>query len=482
MRRPAAARTLRRMLPFLFALFAVSFNHQWIYRPDLSYVPPSADVSSGRFAKVDLFFFNRGTEAQAEELAKQHAQIDRDSGVTHAHEIYVAADGPDRPVIMQIVRANSEADFEAQRKASEALRGDRIRPVYAAVSKILRRMISVDQFMLPGAKGLVTLDYLAFDHANDRLWVPAGNTGRVDVIDSAGVHEIGGFATRAFELKGRRGFLGPSSVSIGEGQVYVGDRADASVCAIDARTLRRKRCVRIAGAADGWAAAPDAVVFVRPEHEVWVTRGAPPLGIASADRAITILDAETLRTKAKLPLNASAEGYAVDDERGIFYTNLEESAETIAIDIRSRAVVSRWHSGCDEPRGIAIDGRRQIVFVACSNRVVALRDGKVLDSLPAGDGLDNIDFFDGHVYAAAAVASTLTVADFGDDDRFHHVVSAPTMEGARVVVAGSGGAAWVADPAGGRMLRYSSSFSPVAGGSGGGVKRFTRRSSANSAG
>ena len=29
---------------------------------------------------------------------------------------------------------------------------------------------------LPGAKGLIALDYFAFDSANNRLWAPAGNT------------------------------------------------------------------------------------------------------------------------------------------------------------------------------------------------------------------------------------------------------------------------------------------------------------------
>ena len=37
---------------------------------------------------------------------------------------------------------------------------------------------------LPGANGLVMLDYVAFDRMSQRLWVPAGNTGTVDVIDS----------------------------------------------------------------------------------------------------------------------------------------------------------------------------------------------------------------------------------------------------------------------------------------------------------
>ncbi|HTA21752.1 MAG TPA: hypothetical protein VK989_20805, partial [Polyangia bacterium] len=37
---------------------------------------------------------------------------------------------------------------------------------------------------LPGGPP-VGMDYLAYDAATDRVWVPAGNTGSVDVVDAA---------------------------------------------------------------------------------------------------------------------------------------------------------------------------------------------------------------------------------------------------------------------------------------------------------
>ncbi len=36
---------------------------------------------------------------------------------------------------------------------------------------------------LPGASGAVALDYFACDRATGKVWVPASNTGSVDVID-----------------------------------------------------------------------------------------------------------------------------------------------------------------------------------------------------------------------------------------------------------------------------------------------------------
>src|SRR5262249_43097445 len=153
---------------------------------------------------------------------------------------------------------------------------------------------------------------------------------------------------------GKHGRLGPSAVTVGAGTVYVGNRADRSICGFDARSLERRACLAIAAPDDGWGAAPDAVVYVPTTRELWVTRGAPPLGIASSDRALTIIDAarpEALRVVGSISLGASAEGYAVDPARGVFYTNLEESGETIAIDVGTRAIRARWRSGCAEPHG-----------------------------------------------------------------------------------------------------------------------------------
>jgi DNA-binding beta-propeller fold protein YncE len=78
---------------------------------------------------------------------------------------------------------------------------------------------------LPGAPpaGGVVMDFIAYDRAHGRVWVPAGNTGSVDVIDVATdkVTRIEGFATKEVERDGRKRTLGPSSVAIEDGAVLV---------------------------------------------------------------------------------------------------------------------------------------------------------------------------------------------------------------------------------------------------------------------
>src|SRR6266480_3038012 len=239
---------------------------------------------------------------------------------------------------------------------------------------------------LPGATGPVALDYFAYDRATGKLWVPASNTGSVDVIDEKtdAVSQVTGFQTGEVELRGRKVKLGPTAVSIGDGVVYIGNRGDSTLCPIDARTLERGKCLEVAPISAGRAAAPDGVVYVAATRELWITTGAPPLGIASADKSLQVFDASDprhLKRKTKIPLAGSAEGYAVDNQRGLFYTNIEEAGKTVAIDVRSHKVVAEWKVH-DDLQGLALDSTRGFLFVACGDHVVSLdvgHGGRVID-------------------------------------------------------------------------------------------------------
>jgi len=318
---------------------------------------------------------------------------------------------------------------------------------------------------LPGANGVVALDYFAYDRAAGKLWVPASNTGNVDVIDDAtdAVSQVTGFRTGEVELRGRKVTLGPTAASIGDGVVYIGNRGDSTLCVIDARSLKRGECLEVAPVSAGRAAAPDGVVYVAAARELWITTGAPPLGIASADKSLQVFDASDphhLKRKTKIPLDGSAEGYAVDNQRGLFYTNLEETGNTVAIDVRAHKVVAKWDPGSRELQGLALDPARNFLFVACGDHVVSIdagHGGKVIDSITTGPGLDNIDYSsDGKVlYAAASQAATLTVAEVDDSGKFHLKATVPTVKGARGVVAGKGETAYLIDPAEGCILKLT---------------------------
>ncbi len=315
---------------------------------------------------------------------------------------------------------------------------------------------------LPGASGAVALDYFAYDRATGKLWVPASNTGSVDIIDSGtdAVSQISGFPTGEIERRGHKITVGPTAATIGDGVVYIGNRGNSNVCVIDAKSSACGECLPVAETNS--AITPDGVVYVAATREVWLT-----LRVKAGDEApaksLLVFDASDphhLKPKSKIPLDHIAEGYAVDNERGIFYTNIEEAGVTVAIDVRTHDIISKWNPGSTDLQGLALDNARRFLFVACGDHVVSLdaaHDGKIVDSLQTGAGLDNIDYSAEKklLYAAASQAATLTIAEVGDDGKFHLKATVPTVKGSRGVIAGKGETAYLIDPAEGKILKLT---------------------------
>jgi len=334
-----------------------------------------------------------------------------------------------------------------------------IQIIWASVAHAANTNYELKPISLPGATGTVALDYFAYDRATGKLWVPASNTGSVDVVDEKtdAVSQIAGFPTGEIERRGRKITVGPTAASIGNGVVYIGNRGNTTLCVIDAKTLALGECVPVS--ADR-AVTPDGVVYVAAAREFWITLRVKAGDSASA-KSIQVFDASDphhLKPKTKIPLENLAEGYAVDNERGLFYTNIEDAGATVAIDVRTHKVVAKWNPGSSDLQGLALDNGRRFLFVACGDHVVSLdsgHDGKVLDSITTGPGLDNIDYSADAklLYAAASQAASLTVAEVDDHGKFHLRATVPTVKGARGVVAGKGETAYLIDPAEGRILK-----------------------------
>ena len=271
----------------------------------------------------------------------------------------------------------------------------------------------------------IAMDYLAFDAATGFVWVPAGNTGAVDVVDTAqgGVKQVSGFPTAEVQFRGGKRVVGPSSAAVGEGVVYVGNRGDSSVCAVDARTLKRGVCAKL-------DSSPDGLAYVAPTRELWVT--------TPRDSSVRILDGATLAPKARLAFEGRPEGFAVDAGRGRFYTNLEDKDRTLAIDIKSHKTVATWNPRCGEegPHGLRLDEKGGFLFVACDDHTQVLdaaRDGAVLSSIDTGAGVDDLDYAPASrlLYVGAARAAKLTVAKVDEGGKITLVARVPTREGAR---------------------------------------------------
>src|SRR5947208_13305223 len=99
-----------------------------------------------------------------------------------------------------------------------------IQIIWASVAHAADTNYELKPISLPGATGTVALDYFAYDRATGKLWVPASNTGSVDVIDEAtdAVSQVAGFPTGEIERRGRKSKVGPKPASSGNSLVYYG--------------------------------------------------------------------------------------------------------------------------------------------------------------------------------------------------------------------------------------------------------------------
>ena len=295
----------------------------------------------------------------------------------------------------------------------------------------------------------MSVDYIAYDSAKNRVWVPVGNAGSVFVLDVAAgsFARVEGFKTVEKEVRGQKRIMGPSAVAIGDGVAYIGNRATNEVCVVDGTSLALGACTKLASPTDG-------VAYVSSAKEVWVT--------TPRDHSLTILDAKkpgALKVKATVKTDGDPEGYAVDDPHGVFYTNLEDKDRTLAIDVKKHTVSASVATGCggDGPRGIAVDGQRGLVMVACTDglRVLDAAHGlAALGKLDTGAGTDNIDYdpMTKNLVVGSGKVAHVTVVHVDDKGQLSVVGTADTADGARNAVADSTGIVYVVDAKNGKLV------------------------------
>jgi DNA-binding beta-propeller fold protein YncE len=305
---------------------------------------------------------------------------------------------------------------------------------------------------LPGATpDGIFMDYLLYNPRTNAVWVPAGNTGSVDVVDARNgkIARIEGFTTQEMERRGKKRVVGPSSATLGApGTVYIGNRGDFTICAVDEMNLKKGTC----GTLD---AMPDGIAYVQTTQEVWVT--------TPRDKSIRVLDASTLVQKARIAFDGEPEGFAADNRRKRFYTNLEDKDVTLAIDLGTRETVATWKPSCGEegPHGLRLADAEGWLFVACSARVEALdvtHDGATLGSVDTGDGVDDLDYSAAthRLYVGAAQAGQLSVISVDAKGSLSRTAQIPTKQGARNGVVTNDGAVYLANSRGSELIVVTS--------------------------
>lgn len=254
-------------------------------------------------------------------------------------------------------------------------------------------------------------DYLAVDSVARRLYVSHGT--EVVVIDTATDKVIGTIA-------GTPGVHGILIAPNGKGFITVGQ--ENKVAAFDPKTMQVVMTIDT-------GANPDAIVYEPRNQEVY--------SLNHTGKSVTVIDADSGRVTATIPLSGIAESGAADPALGRVYVNIEDTGSVDVIDVTTHKVVANWKvAPAEEPTGMAIDTARHRVFVGGGPSQVMLdgASGKVVASARICDGTD-ATFFDSATSMSMSSCSDghISIIKIGPGDTMAVAQTLDTKRGARTM-------------------------------------------------
>ena len=175
---------------------------------------------------------------------------------------------------------------------------------------------------------------------------------------------------------------------------------------------------------------PDAMLYEPGQQEVYMFNG--------RGQSATVIDAKAGKVVATIPLGGRPEFAAADTKAGRVYNNIEDKNEVVAIDTKTHQVVNTWPIAPGEgASGMAMDVAHHRLFLGCGNKLMVMMDsenGKVIASVPIGDGVDANAFDPGTQYAFASCRDgTVTIAHEDAPDKLTVVQTLATARGSRTM-------------------------------------------------
>jgi hypothetical protein len=316
-----------------------------------------------------------------------------------------------------------------------------------AAGAVARERAKATPLPLPDGGGGIGFDDLRYDATLDRVLVPAGRTGNVDLVDPAtsAVTAIAGFTKVAHYGAGHGQSV--TSVDVGEGYLFATDRDALELAVVDLKAHVIARRVPL-------ASAPDYVRYVAPKREIWVTEPSKKrIEVFTLSRATPPLPAHA----AFIDAPGGPESLVVDAPRGRAYTHKWKDS-TMAIDLKTRAIAATWRAGCGDPRGIALDQARGFLLVGCEDGTATAldvaHDGRVLSTVKSGSGVDIIayDPARAHLYLPGDESATMAIIGVATTGALAVLGVVATVKDAHCVTTDEHGNAYVCDPRGGQLL------------------------------
>ena len=257
-------------------------------------------------------------------------------------------------------------------------------------------------------------DYLTVDSAAQRLYV--SHATKVVVIDLAKDAVLG-------EITNTPGVHGLAiAPDLNRGFTSNGKENKAGI--VDLKTWQTLSKVDT-------GANPDGMLYEPGRQEVYMFNG--------RGESATVIDAKSGKVVATIPLGGKPEFAAADPKAGRVFNNLEDKNEVVAIDTKTHTVTNRWPiAPGEEASGMAFDEKNHRLFLGCGgSKTMVMLDstsGKVLASVPIGDGVDANSFDPATMLAFASCGDgTVTIAHEDAPDKLTVVQTLKTEKGSRTM-------------------------------------------------
>ena len=254
-------------------------------------------------------------------------------------------------------------------------------------------------------------DYVYVDSGNHRLYV--SHMGQTEVIDTTTDKIVG-------TIPGTTGVHG-IAIANDLGKGFTSDGGDNDVTVFDLKTLKVLGKVKT-------GQNPDAIIYEPVSKRVYTFNG------RGADS--TAIDAKTNEViAASIPVGGKPE-FAQIDGKGHIYVNNEDKNEIFDVDAKNALIAKRYSiAPCDSPSGLAISPKG-LLFSVCENKLMIVSDpaaGKVLATVPIGQGADGVAFDDGYAFSANGADGNITMVGETAPGKWEVVATITTQRSARTI-------------------------------------------------
>jgi DNA-binding beta-propeller fold protein YncE len=257
-------------------------------------------------------------------------------------------------------------------------------------------------------------DYISADVEGRRLYTPRnGPMGHLDVFNLDTLEPAG-----QIDVKSGGAAVDPKS--------HHGFSTTKPITMWDSSTLKIVKTIDVDG-------RPDGIMFDPYNERVWVLSHMAPYA--------TVIDAKEGTVVGTLDTGGEPE-QAVSDGKGTVYVNIQDKSNIAVINAKTLTVTAHYDysSKGTAANGMSLDPKNHILFVyprQPSPMAIMLNadDGKIITTLPTGDGVDTVAFNANTMEAISTdgASGTTTVIKENSPTSFVVEQTLQSMSGARTM-------------------------------------------------